>query len=123
MTWKQERFCEEFIVDANARAAAIRAGYSAKSESNPQRLMANKEVRARICELMGSIQSERVARAAEVVGFLTAVMRDEVEGMKTTSKDRIRAAELLGKRYGVFGEKDCGGDQEVIVISGEQQLE
>lgn len=123
MTWRQERFCEEFIVDANATAAAIRAGYSAKCNANQHRLMANKEVRARICELMGSIQSERVARAAEVVGFLTAVMRDEVEGMKTTSKDRIRAAELLGKRYGVFGEKEGGGEHEVIVISGEQQLE
>ena len=31
LTPKQERFCEEYLIDYNATAAAIRAGYSAKT--------------------------------------------------------------------------------------------
>ena len=31
LTEKQEKFCEEYLVDPNATQAAIRAGYSKKS--------------------------------------------------------------------------------------------
>ena len=31
LTAKQERFCEEYLIDLNATQAAIRAGYSAKT--------------------------------------------------------------------------------------------
>lgn len=31
LTPKQERFCEEYLIDLNATQAAIRAGYSANT--------------------------------------------------------------------------------------------
>ena len=31
MTGKQERFCDEYMIDLNAKQAAIRAGYSPKT--------------------------------------------------------------------------------------------
>ena len=31
LTAKQERFCEEYLIDLNATQAAIRAGYSVES--------------------------------------------------------------------------------------------
>lgn len=34
MTDKQDRFCEEYMIDLNATQAAIRAGYSPKPQEN-----------------------------------------------------------------------------------------
>lgn len=119
---KQERFCEEFLIDADVRAAAVRAGYSPNSHSLVSRLMGNKEIGQHIRELMGEMKQERVARAEEVVAFLTAVMRGEVEELKSSAKDRMHAAELLGKRYGVFDDKERGGEPLTVIFSGEEQL-
>ena len=49
LTARQERFCEEFLLDLNATQAAIRAGYSAKTaHSCGPRLLANAGVAAAI---------------------------------------------------------------------------
>lgn len=49
---KQSRFCEEYVVDLNATAAAIRAGYSEKTaRSQGQRLLTNADIQARISSL------------------------------------------------------------------------
>ncbi len=149
MTEQQKKFCEEYLVDANAKAAAIRAGYSAKSHSTACDLMANeeirryierrakrsekgknaagkpppkKEVKRQIGKLKKEAENEKTAATREVVGFLTSVMRGEVEELKSSAKDRLHAAELLGKRYGIFDDKD-GEDKPTIVFSGEGDLE
>lgn len=42
MTDKQDRFCEEYMIDLNATQAAIRAGYSLKTaREQAPRLLAN----------------------------------------------------------------------------------
>ena len=66
------------------------------------------------------MKSERTADAQEVLEYLTSVMRgnetEEVligvgEGMQSTiqkevgAKDRLKAAELLGKRFALFTDK------------------
>lgn len=122
MTRLQERFCEEFLIDADAKAAAIRAGYSANNHLIVGKLMKNKEVRQHICNLMGGMKSDKIAKAEEIIIFLTAVMRGEVEELRTSAKDRMHAAELLGKRYGIFNEKERGDERMTVVISGEQDL-
>jgi len=49
LNYKQERFVHEFLIDHNARQAAIRAGYSAKSQGGQAAdLMRDPRVRARI---------------------------------------------------------------------------
>lgn len=49
---KQERFCEEYLIDLNATQAAIRAGYSAKTaQEQSSRLLSNVMVQRRIQEL------------------------------------------------------------------------
>lgn len=45
-------------------------------------------------------QDANIATAAEVLRFLTGVMRGESSGGQTAMK----AAELLGKRFGLFAE-------------------
>lgn len=122
LTEMQKKFCREFLVDANANAAAVRAGYSAKMHGAGARLMKNAEIRERIREEMGEMDRESGGRAEEVVAFLTAVMRGEVEELRSSAKDRMHAAELLGKRYGVFEDKERGGERVTVIISGEEQL-
>ena len=48
MTDKQDRFCEEYMIDLNATQAAIRAGYSPKTaREQAPRLLANVSIQNR----------------------------------------------------------------------------
>ena len=67
MNARQQRFTEEFLQDANAKQAAIRAGYSAKSaEVNGPRLLRNAQVAAVIAEKQKE-RSERLRVTADMV--------------------------------------------------------
>lgn len=125
LTAKQQRFVEEYMIDLNATQAAIRAGYSKKTaRSVGAENLTKPDIRERIDELMEKLAAERIADAKEVLEFLTAVLREEVKeevvvveslgaGISTPSvikkavsvKDRNKAAELLGKRYGMFTDR------------------
>jgi phage terminase small subunit len=49
---KQERFCQEFLIDLNATQAAVRAGYSPRTaQPIASRLLSNVMVQSRISEL------------------------------------------------------------------------
>ena len=125
LTEKQQRFCDEYLIDYNATQAAIRAGYSEKTAySQGQRLLKKVEIKTYIDEKLSEISSQKTAEAQEVMEYLTAVMRGKseseivvVEGCgdgcsearrikkAPDEKDRLKAAELLGKRYGLFTDK------------------
>ncbi len=121
MTQKQKRFCDEYLIDLNATQAAVRAGYSERTAySIGQRMLKNVEVKNYIDDQLQQIRSAKVAEAAEVMEYLTSVMRGETtssvlalcgdgcqEVIEKTpdEKERLKAAELIGKRYGIFAEK------------------
>ena len=52
-----------------------------------------------------------VATGEEVLMFLTGVMR----GSESGSTQNMKAAELLGKRLGLFSESDNGPEPPVII--------
>ncbi len=138
MNEKQKKFCEEYLTDFNKTAAAIRAGYSKNSARHTAaRILENPQAKKYLNEKLSNISSEKTAEAKEVLEYLTAVMRGEKWGKtdipkgknlpaekddKITVHDRMKAAELLSKLYGVFSEK--GKNEEIIpvVISGEEDL-
>lgn len=67
LTPKQERFCEEYLVDLNATKAAISAGYSERTaRSQGQRLLTNVDIQQKIEELRNA-QSERTEITADRV--------------------------------------------------------
>lgn len=67
LTAKQERFCEEYLIDLNATQAAIRAGYSETSARNiASENMAKPDIMEYIAELK-SKRSERTRIDAEWV--------------------------------------------------------
>ena len=118
---KHETFCLELVSGKNNTQAAIAAGYSEKTAySIANRLLKNVEIKSRINELMEQIASEKVADAQEVMEYLTSVMRGESrssvlclagDGVQEViekppdEREKLRAAEMLGKRYGLYTEK------------------
>jgi phage terminase small subunit len=142
LTAKQQRFCDEYLIDLNATQAAIRAGYSEKTAA----VIATENLRKpNISEYIEKRMAEKeaalIADQDEVLKYLSAVMRREMKESvvvtlqnktekwvpdETTGKlkkqtvteespavveiparlsDSNKAAELLGRRYGMFKDK------------------
>ena len=59
MTAKQQRFCDEYLIDLNATQAAIRAGYSAK---NADKIGSELLGKTRVAEYIAERKADRVAR-------------------------------------------------------------
>lgn len=133
MTAKQKRFCQEYLIDLNATQAAIRAGYSEKTAySMGQQLLKKLETKKYIEQQLKQIKTEKIADAQEVLEYLTSVMRGEQkeqvalltgEGVQdlvqkdVSAKDRLKAAELIGKRYALFTEKvELQGETTVQIV-------
>lgn len=122
---KQKRFCDEYLIDLNATQAAIRAGYSKKyANTNASKLLQITTIKEHIAARMAEKESELIADQDEVLKYLTSVMRGEsksteivVEGIgegcssartimkEPSERDRLKAAELIGKRYGLYTDK------------------
>jgi phage terminase small subunit len=67
LTPKQRRFCEEYLIDLNAKQAAIRTGYSPRTaEQQGSRLLSNVKVQTKIDELKKQ-RSERTRIEADRV--------------------------------------------------------
>lgn len=140
---KQKAFADYYIETGNAYQSAIKAGYSENyAKGNIIKLLENESVKIYIQEKMKEIESERIAKAEEVLAFLSSSLRGEVleevvstetiDGMikpvilkkQLSAKDRIKAAELLGKRYALFTEKvDLEGNVGVTIIDDIGNLE
>lgn len=105
MTEKQKIFCEEYIVDLNATRAYKAAYPNVKNDNTAAaaaaRLLRIVNVREYIDTRLEEKAGALVAKQDEVLQYLTEVLRDDDE----TTKSRLKAAELLGKRYALFTEK------------------
>ena len=78
LTAKQQRFCDEYLIDLNATQAAIRAGYSKKTAySIGQENLKKPEISAYIEKRMAEKEDALIAKQDEVMQYLTAVMRRE----------------------------------------------
>ena len=147
LTVKQKAFADYYIELGNATESYIKAGYKASerkvAEVEGCKLLKNPKIDNYIKKRMEQIESNRIAKAEEVLAFLSASLRGEIleEVVSTKSdgsggiepiilkkqlsaKDRIKAAELLGKRYALFTEKvDLEGNVGVTIIDDIGALE
>ena len=145
MTEKQKRVCDEYLSDCNATRAYKAVYKNIKNDGvarrNGSRLMTNADIKKYIDDRMEEIHNEKTADAQEVIEYLTSVMRGEsaseeivVEGIgdgcstaraiekAPSEKDRLKAAELLGKRYSLFTDKvemDTDLDLNITIDYGE----
>ena len=159
MTAKQQRFCDEYLIDLNATQAAIRAGYSEKTARQiATENLSKPNIAEYIEKRMAEKEKELIADQDEVMKYLTAVMRREMtesvvvtlnkersayvpdeEGKmrKQTVKEEVpqivkipaqlrdanKAAELLGKAYGIYTDKVSADINIPVMFSGEDELE
>lgn len=74
LTPKEERFCQEYMIDLNASRAYREAGYSAnKSKNNAFQLMQKQAVKARISELRHEMRCRTQVKAEHVIQNLMCV--------------------------------------------------
>jgi len=135
LTDKQQIFADEYLKDTNGTRAYKVAYPNVKKDStaraNASRLLTNANVKTYVDEQLEKMHSKRTADAQEVLEYLTKVMRgEETETVATakglykdielSGKDRIKAAELLGKRHALFTDKvDLNATGDIVVKVGE----
>lgn len=79
ITPRQERFCEEYVVDLNGTQAAIRAGYAEKgAHTEAGRMLRNAAVRNYIEELQTGRRRVREIRADRILDTLEAIAYGDV---------------------------------------------
>ena len=128
MTEKQKRFCDEYLIDLNATRAYRSVYKSVKNDGvarrNGSRLLTNADIKKYIDERLEELHNQKTADAQEVLEYLTSVLRGESEAEEIvvegcgegvseartmrkgpSEKDRLKAAELLGKRFGLYTDK------------------
>lgn len=140
---RQKAFCEYYVACGNATEAAKKAGYSEKTARViGQENLLKPALKKYIDEMLKELEEKRMASAEEVIRFLTASMRGEIEEevivvegqgdgfsearkekKQLSAKDRIKAAELLGKRHMLWTDKAKIEGTIPVMIVGEDELE
>lgn len=143
LTNRQKAFADYYIEIGNATEAARRAGYKGKNVNKiASENLAKLDIKQYIDERMALIESERIAKAEEVLQYLTRVLRGEeteqvvvIESTgdfmsearlidkELSAKDKLKAAELLGKRYRLFVDKVEANVNQTVVFEGEDELD
>ena len=134
---KQKLFADNYLQSLNAYESAINAGYSknyAKAQS--YKMLDNVGIKNYIEDRIQQLEDDQIAKINEILQYLTSVMRGEAEeevvviestgdyqskARKITkqvcAKDRIKAAELLGRRYKLFTDRiELEGSTVVQII-------
>ena len=114
LTERQRRFADLYLELGNASEAAEQAGFKRSYAQGAKRQPA---VQAYMQQRLQDVRQRHIASADEVLEFLTEVMRGEIDGERPekNSSPRMKAAELLGRRLGVFTDVSS-------VLRGEQEL-
>ena len=147
MTAKEQRFCDEYLIDLNATQAAIRAGYSKKSSHaigyenliKPyiQEYLSNK--RLELAAKTGLTQewvlnrfkeiSDRCMTAEPVMARGEGGVMVETGEYEFDSAGANKATEMIGKHLGFFekdnkqGEKDVKAIISITIVNAENKEE
>ncbi len=132
--YEKKIFANELMKDQNATRAykVIRPGVKTKSANNMgAKLRCDAYVLSYISEEMEKNIKNGVADKNEVLQYLTSVMRGGekeetlkwigdgiqiIEKIGVSAKDRLKAAELLGKNHGLFTDRvELGGGANIII--------
>lgn len=125
LTAKQQRFCDEYLIDLNATQAAIRAGYSKKTAGViATENLQKPNIRDYIDKRMKEKEAALIADSDEVMRYLTSVLRGQSQSEVVVvenigdymsearlvqkapdEKERLKAAELLGRAHMMFTDK------------------
>lgn len=130
LTAKQSAFIDAYLGEAkmNATQAARIAGYKHPEAQGAENL---RKLRPWIDEVMSKRHSDAIATQEEIQQFFTAVVRGEVKEevvssngkvleVPASTKDRLKAAECMGRAYGMFTErKEISGTMDINIGVGD----
>ncbi|WP_239727130.1 MULTISPECIES: terminase small subunit [unclassified Mammaliicoccus] len=139
LTRKQQLFADEYIRTGNIYKSAINAGYSHNyANKNSSKLLGNVGIKSYIDARLEALKKETIAEQDEILQYLTSVMRGEITDQelipiqigrgKTTveehekrsdTKARNKAAELLGRRYVMWTDKQEITQRNIEINIGE----
>ena len=137
---KQKAFADYYIESLNATESykmAYNCSYNT-ARTNGARLLANANIKEYIDEVMSAKNESRIASQDEILQILTDIARGVTEEevvqfsqlgeelrttRKPTIKDRMRASELLGKRYRMWVDKVEANVNQQVIFEGESELE
>ena len=137
---KQKAFADYYIESLNATESykmAYNCSYNT-ARTNGARLLANANIKEYIDEVMSTKNESRIASQDEILQILTDIARGVTEEevvqfsqlgeelratRKPTLKDRMRASELLGKRYRMWVDKVEATVNQQVIFEGEELLE
>ena len=141
LTIKQKRFADEYIISGNATESYKKAGYRVSGDRvagvEGHKLLKNPKIKSYIDERLKQLDSEKIADQQEVLSYLTSVMRGETQEQTLISigelgqtitdidvgaKDRIKAAELLGKRHRLWTDKVETDVSGTVVFANESDI-
>ena len=124
MTPRERKFADLYIKTANGTQSYIDAGNTAASKNTAavqaHHLLRKPNINRYINLKLEQISDDEIASAKEVLEYLTSVMRGErkeqtligtggghqgITEIAVSEKDKIKSAELIGKRYGIWIEK------------------
>ena len=115
-------FADEYIISLNATQSYLKAYPNVTEDTartNGCKLLANTNIKKYIDKRLASKEDERIMKQDEILRLLTSIARGEqteqtlkgdgngfqiLVDKDISAKDRLKALELLGKRYGTFTE-------------------
>ena len=137
---KQKAFCDFYIESLNATESykkVYECSYNT-ARTNGARLLTNANIKNYIDEVMSAKNESRIASQDEILQILTDIARGVTEEevvqfsqlgeelrttRKPTIKDRMKASELLGKRYRMWIDKVEANVNQQVIFEGESELE
>lgn len=136
VTEKQKLFCDEYLIDLNGTRAYRTVYKNIKNDNvaavRANKLLKKKDIEEYIHKRLDDIHNENTADIQEVMEYLTSVMRgtskanvlalvgngyQEVITKPPDEKERLKAAELLGKRFGMFRDNvDITSNGQTVIV-------
>ncbi|PTL18623.1 terminase small subunit [Staphylococcus gallinarum] len=136
LTWKQQKLVDEYIKTGNAYQAAIKAGYSESyAKVDVHKALVKPRLKQALDERMEEHKKQLIADQDEILQYLTSVMRGEITDQelipiqvgrgemeveelekRSDTSARTKAAELLGKRYTMWTDKQVLNHEGVVQL-------
>ncbi|MCD8830284.1 terminase small subunit [Staphylococcus gallinarum] len=136
LTWKQQKLVDEYIKTGNAYQAAIKAGYSESyAKVDVHKALVKPRLKQALDERMEEHKKQSIADQDEILQYLTSVMRGEITDQelipiqvgrgemeveelekRSDTSARTKAAELLGKRYTMWTDKQVLNHEGVVQL-------
>ncbi len=100
LTPRQRIFCKEYLVDYNASAAAVRAGYAINYSDRQAHILLKHKGVARLIDALSESKEAKITSVSPdyVIQKVTEIVTKE----GTRDGDKLRGLELLARHLGMF---------------------